>query len=226
MKKDVVLVIVAHTDDETIGLGGTIVRHKEKGDEIYAIAMTNGVDSRQEKKTNASISRKLASLSAGKRLGLTWLEAGDFPDNSMDTVPLLEVSRFIEKAKLKIRPSIIYTHSSADLNIDHRIVSQASLTAFRPKADDFWREIRAFEVASSTDYGHGSVTNLFYPNLYIDITTTWKVKAKALKEYDKEILEFPNSRSINGLKYLARYRGCQCGLLLAEAFEVIRKIER
>ena len=70
----------------------------------------------------------------------------------MDKVPLLEVVKVIESIKKKIQPNLIYTHSMADLNIDHRIVSQATLTAFRPLSSESWNEIRTFEVPSSTDY--------------------------------------------------------------------------
>ena len=144
----------------------------------------------------------------------------------MDSIPLIEVVKFIEKAKENIKPKIIYTHSSSDLNIDHRIVSQATLTAFRPQPDEEWEEIRTFEVPSATDFAHKSITNSFSPNLYIDIKEKWKKKLCALKAYSSEMRKFPHSRSLEGVENLARYRGNQVGLEYAEAFEVIRKIER
>ena len=163
---------------------------------------------------------------ASNILGFKWIKGGEFPDNSMDSVSILEITKSIEAAKDKIKPKFIYTHSSADLNIDHRLVSQATLTAFRPQDNDIWQEIRAFEVPSSTDYGHKSITQLFYPNLYIDITDFWTKKLKALNAYTSEIRDAPHSRSIYGVESLAKYRGSQVGLYYAEAFEVIRKIER
>jgi len=224
--KNVILVIVAHTDDETLGLGGTIARHVKGGDKVYGLSMTDGVGARLQKDINAIKIRQQASINASKILGLVWLEAGKFPDNSMDSVPLLEIVRFIEKVKIQINPDIIYTHSSADLNIDHRVVNQAILTAFRPHSEENWQEIRAFEVASATDYGHKSVTNTFYPNLYIDITDTWENKLAALNEYSMEMKNSPHSRSFDGLENLAKYRGNQVGLDYAEAFEIIKKIVR
>ena len=44
-----ILVVVAHTDDETLGLGGTIARHSLNGDNVYGIAMTDGVSARNNK---------------------------------------------------------------------------------------------------------------------------------------------------------------------------------
>ena len=158
----IVLVIVAHPDDESLGLGATIAKHVENGDIVYAMSMTDGVSARDGMSEKEAKIRAQVSINAGNILGLTWIEGGSFPDNAMDTVPLLAVAKIIEKAKALVKPTIVYTHSSADLNIDHRIVSQATLIAFRPQPNEVWQEIRTFEIASATDYGHKSITNLFY----------------------------------------------------------------
>lgn len=226
LTKHTILVVVAHTDDEALGLGGTIAKHVENGDIVYGISMTDGISARSGENEEGINFRAQASINAGKILGLTWIEGGSFPDNAMDTVPLLAVAKVIEKAKSLVKPTIIYTHSSADLNVDHRIVSQATLTAFRPQSNEIWQEIRVFEVASATDYGHKSITNLFYPNLYVDIKHTWAKKLAALNEYKMEMRDSPHTRSFEGLENLARHRGNQVGLYYAEAFEIIRKIER
>jgi LmbE family N-acetylglucosaminyl deacetylase len=222
----IVLVIVAHRDDETLGLGGTIARHIENGDIVYAISMTDGEGARGEENEKKIKARLKDSIMAGKILGLTWLEGFNFPDNALDTVPLLAITKVIEKAKSLTKPTLIYTHSSADLNIDHRIVSQATLTAFRPQPNEVWQEIRSFEIPSATDYGHKSITNFFHPNLYIDITKTWNKKLTAINEYKMEMRSAPHSRSVEGLENLAKYRGNQAGVFYAEAFEIIRKIAR
>lgn len=223
---ETVLVIVAHTDDEALGLGGTIARHVDNGDKVYAIAMTDGVTSRSDHGDTHVEHRLRVAREAAALLGFTWLEGGNFPDNAMDGIPLLNVVRIIEAAKALVKPTCIYTHSSADLNIDHRIVCQATLVAFRPQPGEIWREIRAFEVPSATDYGHGSVTATFAPNLYVDITATWEKKRGALKAYSVEMRAAPHSRSLEGVETLAMYRGSQVGLWKAEAFEVVRKVLR
>lgn len=221
-----ILVIVAHPDDETLGPGGTIARHTSEGDTIYGISMTDGISARGLKNKKKSQIRFKASINAAKHIGLNWIKKARFPDNSMDKIPLLEIIKVIEEVKLKIKPTLIYTHSSADLNIDHRIVSEATLSAFRPQTNELWEEIRAFETPSATDYGHKSITGNFYPNLYVDITNTWNIKLKALNEYKIEMRGAPHSRSIDGLKNLAEYRGNQVGLKFAEAFEILRKVQR
>ncbi|KGG12094.1 MULTISPECIES: PIG-L deacetylase family protein [Prochlorococcus] len=221
-----VLIIVAHTDDETLGLGATIAKHVSNGDKVYALSMTNGIGARENVKQEEIDIRAKAAYEASNVLGFKWLKGGNFPDNAMDSVPVLNIIKFIEEAKKEIEPYLIYTHSSADLNIDHRVVNQATFTAFRPQDKEIWQEIRTFEVPSSTDYGHKSITNSFSPNLYINISEWWNKKLCALQIYSNEIRKSPHSRSIAGIENLAKYRGNQVGLSYAEAFEIIRKIER
>jgi len=225
-KSEVILVVVAHTDDETLGCGGTIARHVRNGAKVYGVSMTDGVGARGAEDRDKIKKRAQASINAGKILGLEWLDGGSFPDNAMDTVGLLDVAKVIERAKTLTKPTTVYTHSTADLNIDHRIVSQATLTAFRPQPNEVWEEIRTFEVMSATDYGHKSIIKEFTPNLYVEISETWQTKLAALNEYSAEMREPPHTRSFDGLENLAKYRGYQVGLPYAEAFEIIRKVDR
>ena len=226
LKKKIILFIVAHTDDEAIGLGGTIAKHTDRDELVFGISMTDGVSSR----SNASFSQKERRLKVAKKsaeiLGFSWLKHGEFPDNKMDSVPLLEVVKFIESVKLNLKPDIIYTHSPADLNKDHRIVFEATLTAFRPQPFESFEEIRTFEVPSATDYGSDYFSNYFSPNLFIDITKTIKKKLLALDQYKEEMREPPHTRSIEGITNLAKFRGFQSGIDFAEAFKIIKKIER
>ena len=219
-----VIAIVAHSDDETLGAGGALAKHNNSGDNVYAVSMTDGVSSREADISSIS-SRLDAAKEAAKKIGFTWLTPGNFPDNAMDTVPLLEIIKFIEKIKEQVNPDIIYTHSASDLNIDHQLVNKATLTSFRPQANEVYTEIRTMEIPSSTDYSNSQDSN-FSPNLFINIKDTWHTKLKALKAYKEEMKESPNSRSYDGLENLAKLRGNQVGLFYAEAFEIIRKIER
>jgi LmbE family N-acetylglucosaminyl deacetylase len=221
-----VLIVVAHSDDESLGMGGTISKHVNNGDDVFVISMTDGVGSRENVKPVFIEERNFAAKNASKILGFEWFKLNNFPDNKLDSVPILNVIKEIEKAKLDLKPNLIYTHSSSDLNIDHRIVCQSVLTAFRPQPNEEFEEIRTFEIPSSTDYGHKSVTDIFCPNLYVNIEFFIENKINALKQYDLELRNEPHPRSIESVKNLAKYRGSQVGLFYAESFEVLRKIVR
>lgn len=228
MKKRV-LVSIAHPDDEVLGCGGTIAKHVSKGDEVFCICMTDGVGARILKKKSKDVSeRKKAALAASKKLGFIWLDdyCANFPDNGLDSIKLLEIIRVIERAKLKVNPHIVYTHDSNDLNIDHKLVSDATMTAFRPHEGEICESIFAIEIPSASDYGSYKNSSNFNPNYYVDISQTWTKKFNALKCYGKEMKKYPNSRSFKGLKILAEYRGTQVGIKKAEAFKILRQINR
>jgi LmbE family N-acetylglucosaminyl deacetylase len=228
MKKRV-LICVAHPDDETIGCGGAIAHHVKDKDKVYCIYMTDGVGARYSKtKDNLIYQRKKNSLLASKILGFKWLLdcCGNFPDNGMDKAKLLDVVKMIERAKKKIRPHIVYTHNPQDLNIDHRVVAEATLTAFRPQAKEMWEKILAFEVPSSTDFAYFKKNKIFQPNNFLDIKKYWNKKKKALQAYKTEIKKFPNSRSLKGIEILSKFRGMQNGLEQAEGFQILKQIKR
>jgi len=222
---DKILFVVAHPDDETIGAGGTIARFAKLGKSIFAISLTNGIGARGWGK-NEALRRKEDSLQAASLLGFTWVYQGDFPDNSLDTVPFLDIVKIIESIKVEINPEMVFTHSSADLNIDHRIVAAAVLTAFRPTPDSKVSQILSMEIPSATDFGQGGFFGAFDPNYLIEITNTWQDKVGALLCYKHEIYPSPHARSLSGIEALSTLRGHQVGVDRAEAFNIVRKIER
>ena len=224
MSSKKVLICCAHPDDETLGCGGTIAKHIRNGDKVFCISMTDGVSSR-DSFNKKNIERRIYSKKkAEKILGFKWLKNTKlFPDNQLDTVKFLDVVKEIEIAKKKIKPKIIYTHYPEDLNIDHRIVAEATLTAFRPIAKNF-EKILAFEIPSSTDYRYYK-KNKFNPNFFNDISKFWLKKKEALLAYKQELNKSPNSRSLSGIKTLAKFRGTQNGLSMAEAFMVLKQIK-
>ena len=224
-----ILVIVAHPDDETIGCGATIRKHYDLGDNIYCVAFTNGIGARSYKKLklkNEVKKRKIYSQNAAKILGFKWINIYNYPDNQLDKISILTLIKKIEKIKEKINPKIIYTHSFNDLNIDHSIIHTATITAFRPQPHEVFSEIRLFEIPSSTDYNFYKKKNIFIPNLFINIKELWKFKEDALNVYKKEIRKWSHTRSLESIKNLSYYRGTSSGLEMAEAFEILKKIER
>tara|TARA_Y100001958_G_C21034050_1_gene406005 strand:+ start:103 stop:780 length:678 start_codon:yes stop_codon:yes gene_type:complete len=220
-----VLVCVAHPDDETIGCGGTIAKHLKNGDKVFCVSMTDGVSSRDNFKKKDILKRNYSLKKAEKILGFKWVKTKKiFPDNQLDTVKFLEIVKILETVKKRIKPSIIYTHFPEDLNVDHRVVAEATLTAFRPLKDNF-EKIFAFEIPSSTDYRYYK-KKTFNPNYFNDISKYWTKKKKALLAYKQELKKDPNSRSLKGIETLAKYRGMQNGLKFAEAFLILKEINK
>ncbi|WP_166371138.1 PIG-L deacetylase family protein [Psychromonas sp. SA13A] len=215
-----VLVVVAHADDEVLGCGGTIAKHSENGDHVTLLVMTNGVSAREQCHKNSQLIREKALANSCEILGIKSVIQCDFPDNRMDSIDLLEIVKTIEVKTSGLNPSVVYCHSPADLNIDHKICAQATLTAFRPLPETSTKTILAFEVLSSTEWDFSSVS--FQANWFEDISASFNKKQQALACYEDELRSAPHPRSLIICEALANLRGSTIGVNKAEAFQLLR----
>lgn len=218
-----VLIVAAHSDDEAIGCGGTIARHVAEGNSVHAVFLADGVSSRPDSTPDSLEHRRSAAAEAHRILGLTSAHYFDFPDNRMDSVPLLKVVQALEETLDAIRPDVVYKHHYGDLNIDHRIAHQAVMTACRPLPAATVREIYAFEVLSSTEWASPSLTT-FSPTAFVDVSDHLETKLNALRAYSLEMRSAPHSRSLEHVACLAHHRGHTVGCVAAEAFVTIRMV--
>ena len=218
-----VIVVAAHSDDEALGCSGTISKHIEQGDSVHLLFMTDGVASRSAKVNNKK-KRLTAAQGVAEILGVDTLTNLNFPDNRMDSIPLLDVVKEIEDKISQVQPEVIYTHHIGDLNIDHQITHKAVITACRPHPGFCVRKIYAFEVLSSTEWQTPGVES-FCPNMFIDITDYIDIKKQVLKVYSAEMHQTPHSRSIDNAIRLNAVRGNSIGVDYAEAFVLIRMIQ-
>ena len=224
-----ILIVAAHPDDEVLGCGGTILKHVADGDSVHIVIMAEGITSRDSVRDivkNTSVLEKLHSQSylVAKRLGVKSLTMFQFPDNRMDSENLLDIIKKIEQVVEDVRPDIIYTHHSGDINIDHQITNQAVVTASRALPGKSVKQILFFETLSSTDYQLMNINNTFIPNWFVDIEREFDKKIDILRIYDSEMREYPHPRSYEGVKILAQYRGLAVGRKYVEAFSLGRNI--
>lgn len=223
MKK---LIIVAHPDDEILGCGGTIALNSTSN-EIHVLILGEGVTSRNISNHQKEIDiKKLIedSLRANKVLGVKSVFFEQLPDNKFDTIPLLDIVKIIENYIHKIKPSVIFTHHYGDLNIDHQITNKAVITATRPIGNDIVLRLLACEILSSTEWNFHNQNLSFIPNIYVDISNFIEKKLEAMKCYENELREYPNPRSLKGIRIHAQKRGLEVGFKFAEAFCLIREI--
>jgi N-acetylglucosamine malate deacetylase 1 len=226
-----VLVIAAHPDDEVLGCGGTVARHALHGDKVHLAILAEGVTSRSSERVTARHAAKLSHLQsaadlAGKRLGVASVSCHDFADNRMDSLDLLDVVKQVEKLISAHDPHIVYTHHCGDVNIDHAITHQAVFTACRPLPESRIERLLAFETASSTEWSPPGSSSAFAPNWFVDISATLGAKIDALGAYQTEMRAWPHPRSFEAVEHLARWRGATIGVEAAEAFVLLRNVER
>lgn len=217
-----VLVIAAHSDDETLGCGATLAKFSEEGDQIRVVFMTDGVSSRGSTSAEADL-RKADAKNALDTLGVSDFINYNFPDNKLDQVAMLELAKVIEKEIEAFKPSLLISHFSGDLNIDHQRVAEAVLVATRPQPSQCVKEIWAFEVLSSTEWFFSSNQN-FIPNYFVDVKDYIETKLIACSKYEQEFKPSPHSRSLDHVKVMAQHRGFSVGCEYAEAFQLVRGI--
>lgn len=225
-----VLVIAAHPDDEVLGCGGTIARYAGRGDEVHVAIMAEGITSRDDERDRSACGDELSALAkaareANRRLGVTNVTLGTLPDNRMDSLARLDVTKRLEQVIAEVKPDIVYTHHCGDVNIDHRRLHEAVVTACRPMPDtQVVRELLFFEVASSTEWQPPGSATPFVPNWFVDISHTLQTKLEALRIYESEMRPWPHARSVDAVTHQARWRGATIGVEAAEAFVLGRRL--
>jgi LmbE family N-acetylglucosaminyl deacetylase len=222
------LIIAAHPDDEVLGCGGTIARLAAQGEEVHILILATGLTSRVgfdvAKDADALKIHLERARRAGALLGAKNVNFAGFPDQKMDTLPLLEITHRIEAEIELVKPQTIFTHHGGDLNMDHAITFRATLTATRPMPRSVVRSVYAYEVPSSTEWAFQKFEPKFQPNLFHDITETLPKKIGAMRIYESEMRPFPHPRSPQGLKANAEKWGATSGTEAAEAFQIIYDI--
>lgn len=230
-----ILVVSAHPDDEIIGMGGTL-KKLSKIHDINVLFLADGITARkqsgyanaahyettstQDKAMKKEIeTRKIHAKNALSKVGVKKCKFLDLPDNELDVVPFLKIVKHIENEIKKFKPSVIFTHHYNDLNIDHRIAFEATITASRPIFDSKISSIISFEAVSSTDW---KFPYKFNPTLFVDISSQLNSKIRAISEYKNELRSFPHPRSVKTITNIAERWGSLSGFNAAEAFEIVR----
>ena len=221
------MLVAAHPDDELLGCGGTLLYFKKKGYDIKIIFLSDGESSRLRKKNKKKFlikRREKQAIKISELCNFRKPSFARFPDNQLDGVLLIKIIKFIEREIIKFKPSILITHNENDLNIDHKTVFDAVVTATRPSTKTFVNSIYCFETPSSTENNFSNLKVNFNPSLYFDISKFINKKIDLLKVYKNELKSYPHPRSLEGVRVLAKYRGTQIGKKYAEAFYVLREL--
>lgn len=227
-----ILIVVAHPDDEILGLGATMNKLiHEYNIQTHVIILGEGITSRSEVHDAKSWKKELdihhSNISlAQKAIGYHGVSLFNFPDNRFDSVALLDIIKVIEKVKSEFSPEVIFTHHGGDVNIDHQRCFEAVITACRPMDHEMVKTIVTFETPSGTEWRSPSDPRHFLPNFFVRVSDdNLMAKIDAMESYEFEKRTYPHPRSPEALKIQAQRWGISVGTALAEAFTIIRCIE-
>ena len=219
-----ILVIAPHPDDETLGCGGSLLKHKSKGDSLSWLIATRGHEPQWSAELLERKETEIANVSAAYGFENTFRLS--FPTIKLDTIPLDEIIVAIRDAVTDCKPDVVYLNHFGDVHSDHRVVFEATLAVLKPfySGKHGVKKILSYEVLSSTDAAPLNPARMFVPNVFNDVTDFWEKKLEIMALYESELQEYPLPRALDSLRALGRVRGATIGAEFAEAFMLVREV--
>ena len=213
-----IVVISPHPDDETLGLGGSLLRFAENGAEISILVVSGHLPPLYQEAS--FLKTQTEAIKAYELMGVTNYEFAKIPATYINQKPVSELNFIISDFIQKIKPNIVFI-PFYDRHIDHRVIFDASVVACRPNFKGFPRYVMAYETLSETHWNVPGVEPQFAPEFFIDISSYIDRKIEILNCFESQIIN-NDSRSAEACKSLARFRGSQNGCKYAESFKIVR----
>jgi LmbE family N-acetylglucosaminyl deacetylase len=214
-----ILAIAPHPDDETLGCGGILFKHKAEGDEIYWLIVT-GISEDTGWANDAVIKRDNEIISVSKKYGFSDVFNLRLPTTKIDTLPLSDLIGKITDVYKNIKPDVIYMPFAYDVHTDHQIIAKALQSTFKWFRYPHIKKVYMYETLSETEFNFVE-NRVFRPNVFINISQYLGNKIETMKIYDGEMGDFPFPRSEKAIRSLAALRGSQSGFESAEALELV-----
>lgn len=218
-----VMVFAPHPDDETLGCGGTLLKHRQSGDSIYWVIITNINDEKIWSHEQIS-ERQNEIVLVATAYGFKDVVNMNYDTTKLDELPLGELTKNISAVIRNVQPEVIYVHNRSDIHSDHKVAFNAIMSASKNFNHPCIKNILMYETVSETEFSPALQENAFMPNYFVNITGFLEKKLELMKIYRSEIKDHPFPRSEKNIKALATIRGAQCGVEYAEAFMILRWI--
>ena len=217
-----VLFVAVHPDDETLGCGGTILKHKAAGDQIYWLVMTAPTINHPCHFSKEFICKRDALVDAvSLAYGFDETIRLNLPTQLLHTIDLREIIQRVDDVMKRVQPNIIYLMNHTDVHSDHRVAFDAVYSCTKSFRKPFVEQILMIEALSETEFALATQASFFAPNVYVDITPYIEKKLEIMSMYEEELMKEPYPRSLSSVRALARVRGSRAGVMYAEAFQLL-----
>lgn len=218
--QDKVLVVAPHPDDETLGCGGTLLKHKNSGDKIYWMIVTN-IQSKDGWPEEEVQKRQKEIHQVADMYGFEKIFKLDFPTTMLDTIPYNDLIAKMSAVIQEVKPSIVYLPNRSDVHTDHQVTFKVAVSCCKNFRAPFINKILMYECLSETEFAPALREDAFTLNVFVDISEYFNRKLEIFKVYGSEVMEPPFPRSIETVTSLARYRGSRIGKEYGEAFYLL-----
>jgi len=220
-----IVVISAHPDDEIIGVGGTLLKHVQNGDRIFWLITTN-ISEEQGFSKERVASRQAEIEEVASRLKVTKTFKLDYPTMTLSSSSIIDMVPKISNIFSEIEPEIIYCLNRSDAHSDHRVTFDAVMACTKSFRYSYIKQVLMYECISETEFAPSLPEKAFLPNYFVDISAFFEEKMDIMKIYESEIGTHPFPRSIRNMEALATFRGASVGVEYAEAFQLIKYIDK
>ncbi len=221
MKK--ILFVAVHPDDETLGCGGTILKYKERGDEIYWLILTKANQKITEIVNIETIQKEyVKKVSDAYDFNRTYHL--DFFSTELDQYSMSKLISKIKQIFDEIKPGTVYLPNRSDVHSDHKVAFEAVYACTKNFRAPYIKTILMYETLSETEFTPSVRHNAFIPNVYNDVTPYFEKKLEIMKFFTTEQMDEPLPRAMSTIRALARYRGSRISVEYAEAFVLLLDI--
>jgi LmbE family N-acetylglucosaminyl deacetylase len=216
------LVVAPHPDDETLGVGGTLLRKKQEGSSIAWLIMTS-IKVEKGWSQEKVDTRKIELAQIESFFGFDKVYQLGFDSKELDKVPKKNIVASINEVFKEFQPTEIFLPHFSDIHSDHKVTFDSVVSCTKWFRNYSIKRILTYETLSETEFGSNKDFK-FNPNIFVNIESTLTQKLQAMQIYKSEIDNFPFPRSLEAISALAAIRGSASGFRAAEAFELIKEI--